>query len=81
MVRQSEAKQWELYAVQQDIGEKDDLAAHQPEVIKELSSSYDAWWQEVLPLLVNEDAIGPKVNPFKERFWKQFGPGKTVADI
>jgi arylsulfatase len=25
--------------------------------------------------MVNEDAVGPKVNPFKERYWKQFGGG------
>ncbi len=37
--------------------------------------AYDAWWEEVLPLMVNEDAVGPKVNPFKERYWKQFGGG------
>jgi hypothetical protein len=25
--------------------------------------------------LVNEDVIGPKINPFKELYWKQFGGG------
>ena len=24
---------------------------------------------------VDENAVGPKVNPFKERYWKQFGGG------
>jgi arylsulfatase len=24
---------------------------------------------------VNEDAVGPKMNPFKELYWKQFGGG------
>ncbi len=81
MVRQDEKKEWELYDVAQDIGEKNDLAAQQPDVIKQLDATYDKWWQEVLPLMVNENADGPKVNPFKERFWKQFGEGKTAADI
>mgnify|MGYP001455765636 CR=1 FL=1 len=27
----------------------------------------------VQPQLVNENAVGPKVNPFKELYWKQFG--------
>ncbi len=27
------------------------------------------------PLLVNENVIGPKMNPFKELYWKQFGGG------
>jgi arylsulfatase len=29
--------------------------------------------------MVNEDAIGPKINPFKERYWKQFGGGPDEA--
>ncbi len=81
MVRQSEAKGWELYDVSQDIGEKNDLVSKEHEVMKKLDAAYDKWWQEVLPLMVNENAVGPKVNPFKERFWKQFGAGKTAADI
>ena len=27
------------------------------------------------PQLVNENAVGPKVNPFRELYWKQFGGG------
>ena len=30
-------------------------------------------------LLVNEDAVGPAVNPFKELYWKQFGGGPDEA--
>jgi arylsulfatase len=33
----------------------------------------------VTPLLVNEDAVGPAVNPFKELYWKQFGGGPAQA--
>jgi hypothetical protein len=25
--------------------------------------------------LVNEDAVGPKINPYKKLYWKQFGGG------
>jgi arylsulfatase len=32
-------------------------------------------------LLVNETAIGPKVNPFKERYWKQFGGGPSPEEL
>jgi arylsulfatase len=69
------AKKWELYDVKADPGEKTDLAAQQPEVVKKMEASYDRWWDAVRPDLVNEDAVGPKVNPFKERYWKQFGRG------
>lgn len=27
------------------------------------------------PLLVNENVVGPNMNPFKELYWKQFGGG------
>ena len=82
MVRQSEAKGWELYDIAQDIGQKNDVAAAHPAVIQKLDAAYDQWWQEVLPLMVNENAVGPTVNPFKERFWKQFpGPGPNPNDV
>jgi arylsulfatase A-like enzyme len=71
-------KKWELYDLRTDPGEKTDLAAKRPNVVRKMEAAYDAWWAEVLPALENEDAVGPKVNPFKELYWKQFGggPGK-----
>ena len=33
------------------------------------------------PLLVNENVIGPKINPFKQRYWKQFGGGPTDEEL
>ena len=38
-------------------------------------AGYDQWWQEVQPLLMNENKVGPKMNPMKELYWKQFGGG------
>ena len=69
-------KQWQLFDVKADPGEKTDVAAKHPEVVKELDAAYDKWWDAVQPGLVNEDAVGPKVNPFKELYEKQFG-GKS----
>ena len=37
------------------------------------SAAYDRWWASVQPQLVNEKAIGPGINPFKELYEKQFG--------
>ncbi|HUU10495.1 MAG TPA: arylsulfatase, partial [Phycisphaerae bacterium] len=70
---------WELYDLQEDPGEKKDVAAQHPEVIKEMSAAYDKWWDEVLPCLENENAVGPAVNPFKELYWKQFGGGPAAG--
>lgn len=68
-------KAWELFNIRSDPGEKQNLAATQPDVVNKLDSAYDTWWSSIQPQLVNEDAVGPKVNPFKELYWKQFGGG------
>jgi len=68
---------WQLFDVQADSREKHDVASGNPEVVASLARSYDAWWKDVQPMLVNEGAIGPRVNPFKEIYWKQFGGGPT----
>ena len=66
---------WELYDLKEDPGETRDIAAQHPEVVKEMEAAYDKWWDEVLPCLENEDAVGPAANPFKELYRKQFGGG------
>jgi hypothetical protein len=43
---------------------KPDVVAQHPEVVQELDAAYDRWWNSVQPQLVNENAVGPKVNPF-----------------
>jgi arylsulfatase A-like enzyme len=70
----------ELYDLKADSGEITNVIEQQPAVVATLRSTYDEWWRDVLPLLVNEDAVGPKMNPFKERYWKQFGGGPD-ADL
>jgi len=34
---------WELYDLAADIGEKTDLAAQKPDIVKDLTAAYDAW--------------------------------------
>jgi arylsulfatase len=68
-------KQWQLFDVKADPGEQKDVSADNAEVVKALEAAYDKWWGSVQPSMVNEDAVGPKVNPYKERYWKQFGGG------
>jgi arylsulfatase len=68
-------KRWQLFDVKTDPGEQTDMAAQHPEVVKELDAAYDQWWDSVQPQLVNENAVGPQVNPFKALYWKQFGGG------
>ena len=48
---------WELYDIEADRAEQHNLAAQQPEIVKELSAAYDAWarrcgvvpWEELTP--------------------------------
>ena len=71
------ARNWELYDLKADPGEKSDIAAQHPDIVKDLEAAYDKWWDEIIPCLENENLDGPKVNPFKELYWKQFGkPGE-----
>jgi arylsulfatase len=65
----------ELYDLEADPGETTNVIDQHPDEVARLRAAYDRWWQEVLPCLENEDAVGPKINPFKERYWKQFGGG------
>jgi arylsulfatase A-like enzyme len=65
----------ELYDLQADPGETQNVIAEHPDVVAKLRAAYDQWWKDVQPLLVNENVVGPKINPFREIFWKQFGGG------
>ena len=69
----------ELYDLQLDPGETKNVIQQRPEIVAELRAAYDRWWDEVQPLLVNEDARGPRINPFKELYWQQFGGGPDEA--
>jgi arylsulfatase len=65
----------ELYDLKNDPGEKTNVFSQYPDVVSRLQKAYDQWWSEALPLLVNEDSMGPEVNPMKAVYWKQFGGG------
>ncbi len=58
----------ELYDVEEDRGQKDDVAAKNPEVVKRLRGEYEGWWDRVEPLLEDFVAvsIGAKQQPSVE---------------
>jgi arylsulfatase len=62
----------ELYDISVDPGETTNVIVEYPEVTGAMRAAYDAWWREARAGMVNEEAIGPDVNPFKAAFWAQF---------
>ena len=50
----------ELYDLKADPGETSNVITDHPEVVATLRAAYDKWWDEVQPMLVNEDVSGPK---------------------
>ncbi len=77
----SQSPQWELFDVIQDPGETRDVQLEHPDVLADLALRYDRWWESVTPFGVNESATGPRINPFKTHYWKQFGGGPSPADL
>jgi len=71
----------ELYDLQSDPGETKNVLEANPEEVTKLRAAYEQWWTDVQPFLVNEEVKGPKLNPFKEKYWKQFGGGPTPEEL
>ncbi len=61
----------ELYDIREDPGQTTDVSGKHPEVVAGLREAYDAWWSEVRPLMVNEDASLDTGKPFADQFEKQ----------
>jgi arylsulfatase len=76
-----ETPRWMLFDVAADPGEATDLAGRHREVVAELAGRFDEWWRSVQPCLVNERASGPRLNPFKELYWKQLGGEPSEEDL
>ena len=79
-LKKGEAPKWQLFDLAEDYQQSRDVAAQNPEVVQAMQDAIDRWWHECSPKLVNEQATGPKLNPFAVRYWNQFGGGPTDAD-
>ena len=72
---------WELFDLAADPGEKTNVASQHAEVVATLAREYDAWWLAARAGMVNEKAVGPRLNPFASLYWKQFGGGPDAEDL
>lgn len=64
---------WQIFDVQSDPGETNDLVLARPDILRRLDAAYDAWWQSILPCLENENAPLPPVSAFNAVYRKQHG--------
>jgi arylsulfatase len=60
-----------LYDMEQDPGQKTNIAAQHPETVQKMLKAYDIWWQGTRPLMVNENAVMSKTHPYYEHFLRQ----------
>jgi arylsulfatase len=60
-----------LYDIANDPFESKDVAQDHPEVVEKLRAAYDKWWDETVPLMVNEDAEYSPSHPQVVRYEKQ----------
>lgn len=61
----------ELYDISKDPRETTDVSGQFPEVVKELTAVYHAWWEQTLPLMVNEDRVCEVEDPLGKLYEKQ----------
>jgi len=62
-----------LNDIKQDPGQKKDVAKQNPEVVETLLTAYEKWWDEVRPLMINEDAplVPTKESPYVVEYEEQ----------
>ena len=65
----------ELYDIENDPGEENNVAKQYPEVLQEMQKSYDAWWHEMRPQMVNEGHQKMTPNPFHVKYKEQLDSG------
>ncbi|MDB6140263.1 MAG: atsA 3, partial [Verrucomicrobiaceae bacterium] len=72
---------WQLFDVIEDPTQSHNIAADKPEMVAELGGAYEKWWGSLRGHIdINEKAVGPRLNPFAAKFWKQFGGGPSQED-
>ncbi len=61
----------QLFDMQADPGQTTNVAEQHPEVVKAMRAAYDAWWQSVQPLLVNEKTPNAGSRPYHQWYEQQ----------
>jgi arylsulfatase len=61
----------ELFDMEADPGQEINVIEKFPETVQKMRQDYDVWWEEVLPLLVNEKATYEGPAPFIKNYNEQ----------
>lgn len=65
----------ELFDMEADPGQTQNVIEQFPDVAKEFRTVYDAWWKETRPMMVNETAPMSPARPFHELYNAQLANG------
>ncbi|MFC5051830.1 sulfatase-like hydrolase/transferase [Rubritalea spongiae] len=65
----------ELYDLKKDLQQKQNIAAQHPEIVSTLKTTYDGWWKDVRPYMINDELenVPAEHKPYHERYRKAFG--------
>ena len=61
----------ELFDLSKDPSESTNIIEQHPDLVAKMKTAYEKWWDEITPMLVNEDVPYSKTRPFHELFYKQ----------
>jgi arylsulfatase A-like enzyme len=64
-----------LYDITNDPGETKNVADQHPDVVKQMRSAYEKWWNAMQPCLVNENAPNSTIRPYHVLYQKQLENG------
>lgn len=61
----------ELYDVQVDLGQQVNVIDRHPKVVQQMRAAYEAWWDEVRPMMINESATYEGAPPYVKHYRQQ----------
>lgn len=64
-----------LYDLKKDPGQTQNIIKEHPDQVKVMKASYESWWHEVMPFMVNEDAKRETVRPYHVWYEAQIKSG------
>jgi arylsulfatase len=70
----------QLYDMEADPGQRDNVIAEHPEIAKEMLAAYGEFWDEARPLMVNEGAPLAKERPYHVWYAEQMAAGGIPLD-